>query len=214
MRFLKSKLNCITFAQQRHPNQRGAGPRSIPPPAHEAQHYSRGGDGRGGGGGGGGRHGGSRSHHQQHPHDWDRHQGGHSIVPLPTGGSHSSRNSAANQARRSDGRGPRSTSSGRPQAIAGGSGAASGAARSHGGYGAEQAIPGSIGGGVQAAISSGGVVARAQLPLPLPPPNGQQQMQQQQQLQLQQPAISPQQQPQQAFYTPKGVCPISPQVER
>lgn len=203
---LRAPMNTLR-RMQRHPNQRGAGPRSIPPPAHEAQHYSRGGDGRGGGGGGGGRHGGSRSHHQQHPHDWDRHQGGHSIVPLPTGGSHSSRNSAANQARRSDGRGPRSTSSGRPQAIASGSGAASGAARSHGGYGAEQAIPGSIGGGVQAAISSGGVVARAQLPLPLPPPNGQQQMQQQQQLQLQQPAISPQQQPQQAFYTPKELPP-------
>jgi len=195
---------CVGIFQQRHPNQRGAGPRSIPPPAHEAQHYPR----SSGGGGGGGRHGGSRSHHQSHPHDWDRQQGGHSIVPLPTGGSHSSRNSAANQARRSDGRGTRSTSSGRPQATASGSGATSGAARSHGGYGAEQAIPGSIGGGVQAAISSGGVVARAQLPLPLPPPNAQQQLQQQQ-LQLQQPAISPQQQPQQAFYTPKGVCPFS-----
>ncbi|XP_033173953.1 disintegrin and metalloproteinase domain-containing protein 10 isoform X3 [Drosophila mauritiana] len=207
---LRAPMNTLR-RMQRHPNQRGAGPRSIPPPAHEAQHYPRGGEGRGGGGGGGGRHGGSRSHHQQHPHDWDRHQGGHSIVPLPTGGSHSSRNAAANQARRSDGRGPRSTSSGRPQATT--SGAAREAARSHGGYGAEQAIPGSIGGGVQAAISSGGVVARAQLPLPLPPPNGQQQMQQQQQqLQLQQPAISPQQQPQQAFYTPKGVAPPPLQV--
>ncbi|XP_044251098.1 disintegrin and metalloproteinase domain-containing protein 10 isoform X2 [Drosophila takahashii] len=209
---LRAPMNTLR-RMQRHPNQRGAGPRSIPPPAHEAQHYPR--SGGGGGGGGGRSHGGSRSHHQSHPHDWDRQQGGHSIVPLPTGGSHSSRNSAANQARRSDGRGPRSTSSGRPQATAA-SGSSGGAARSHGGYGAaEQAIPGSIGGGVQAAISSGGVVARAQLPLPLPPPNAQQQLQQHQQqqhLQLQQPAISPQQQPQQAFYTPKGVAPPPLQV--
>ncbi|EDV33103.1 uncharacterized protein Dana_GF22940, isoform A [Drosophila ananassae] len=210
---LRAPMNTLR-RMQRHPHQRGAGPRSIPPPAHEAQHYPRSGEGRSGGGGaggagggGGGRHGGARSHHQSHPHEWDRHQGGHSIVPLPTGGSHASRSSAANQAasRRSDGRGTRSTSSGRPQ------GGASGASRGNGGYAAEQAIPGSIGGGVQAAISSGGVVARAQLPLPLPPPNAQQQVQQQQQqqhLQLQQPhvAVSQQQQPQ-AFYAPKELPP-------
>ncbi|XP_017032221.1 disintegrin and metalloproteinase domain-containing protein 10 isoform X1 [Drosophila kikkawai] len=222
---LRAPMNTLR-RMQRHPHQRGAGPRSIPPPAHEAQHYPRGGDGRSGGGGGGaGRHGGSRSqHHQSHPHEWDRHQGGHSIVPLPTGGSHSSRNAPANQARRSDGRGTRSTSSGRPQAgaAAAAGGSSSGASRSHGGYGAEQALPGTIGGGVQAAISGGGVVARAQLPLPLPPPNAQQlqlqqpqqQQQQPQPLQLQQPALSPQQQQQQqqAFYTPKGVAPPPLQV--
>ncbi|XP_017152309.1 disintegrin and metalloproteinase domain-containing protein 10 isoform X2 [Drosophila miranda] len=206
---LRAPMNTLR-RMQRHQHQRGAGPRSIPPPAHEAQHYPRGGDGRGGGGGG--RHGGSRSHHQAHPHDWDRHQGGHSIVPLPTGGGHVSRSSAANQARRSDGRGTRSTSSGRPLGPVAGAAAAAavggaGGSRAHGGYGAEQAIPGSIGGGVQAAISSGGVVARAQLPLPLPPANALQQQQQQQQQQ----ALSPQQ-PQPAFYAPKAVAPPLLQV--
>ncbi|XP_023032359.1 uncharacterized protein LOC6644248 isoform X3 [Drosophila willistoni] len=200
---LRAPMNTLR-RMQRHPHQRGAGPRSIPPPAHEAQHYPR-----GGGGGGGGRHGGShasRSHHQAHPHEWDRHQGGHSIIPLPTGGSHASRNSQANQARRSDGRGTRSTSSGRPPS--GSAGAASRGA-AHGGYAAEQQVvaappvTGSLGGGVQAAISSGGVVARAQLPLPLPPANALQQQQQQ--------ALSPQQQ-QTAFYTPKGVAPPPLQV--
>ncbi|XP_034475138.1 LOW QUALITY PROTEIN: disintegrin and metalloproteinase domain-containing protein 10 [Drosophila innubila] len=199
---LRAPMNTIR-RMQRHPHQRGAGPRSIPPPAHEAQHYPRGG-GAAGGGGAGGRHGGGRSHHHNaHPHEWDRQQGGHSIVPLPTGGSHASRNSAANQARRSDGRGTRPSSSGRPQPAS--SGAAAGAARS--GYAAEQAVAGgAIGGGVQAAISSGGVVARAQLPLPLP--------QQQQQLQQQQQALSPQQQQQpQAFYAPKGVASPPPALQ-
>ncbi|XP_034098898.2 LOW QUALITY PROTEIN: disintegrin and metalloproteinase domain-containing protein 10 [Drosophila albomicans] len=210
---LRAPMNTIR-RMQRHPHQRGAGPRSIPPPAHEAQHYPRGGGGSsgggaggGGGGGGAGRHGGGRAHHHQnaHPHEWDRHQGGHSIVPLPTGGSHASRNSAANQARRSDGRGTRPSSSGRPQATGG--------ARS--GYGAEQgagagtAGAGAIGGGVQAAISSGGVVARAQLPLPLPQANAQQQQQQQQQQALSPQQQQLQQQPQ-AFYAPKGVAPPPP----
>ncbi|ALC39521.1 kuz [Drosophila busckii] len=205
---LRAPMNTIR-RMQRHPHQRGAGPRSIPPPAHEAQHYPQrgGGGGAGGaggggaGGGGGGRHGSRSHHHNAHPHEWDRQQGGHSIVPLPTGGSHASRNSAANQARRSDGRGPRPSSSGRAPGAAA-------AARS--GYGAEQATTAAgaaaIGGGVQAAISSGGVVARAQLPLPMPPANAQQQQQQQQQ---QQHALSPQQQSQ-AFYAPKGVAPPPP----
>ncbi|KAM8714727.1 hypothetical protein ACLKA7_001136 [Drosophila subpalustris] len=203
---LRAPMNTIR-RMQRHPHQRGAGPRSIPPPAHEAQHYPRGGGAAGGGGGGGagGRHGGGRSHHHNaHPHEWDRHQGGHSIVPLPTGGSHASRNSAANQARRSDGRGTRPSSSGRPQ-LTGGAGAAAAAGAARSGYGAEQAgagagAGGAIGGGVQAAISSGGVVARAQLPLPLP------QQQQQQQQQALSPLQQQQQQPQ-AFYAPKELPP-------
>ncbi|XP_064554342.1 disintegrin and metalloproteinase domain-containing protein 10 isoform X1 [Drosophila montana] len=116
---LRAPMNTLR-RMQRHPNQRGAGPRSIPPPAHEAQHYPRGGGagGAAGGAAGGGRHGGGARghHHNAHPHEWDRHQGGHSIIPLPTGGGHSSRSSAANQARRSDGRGARPSSSGRPQA--------------------------------------------------------------------------------------------------
>ncbi|KAH8418841.1 hypothetical protein KR222_003386, partial [Zaprionus bogoriensis] len=212
---LRAPMNTLR-RMQRHPHQRGAGPRSIPPPAHEAQHYPRPAGGAGGAGGrhGGGGGGGGRSHHHNaHGQEWDRHQGGHSIVPLPTGGSHASRNSAANQARRSDGRGARPSSSGRPQASGAGGAARSGYAAAGGEAGAGAgAGAGSIGGGVQAAISSGGVVARAQLPLPLPQANAQQQ---QQHLQLQQHQLSPQlqqqqqqqQQQPQAYYAPKELPP-------
>ncbi|XP_030377624.1 disintegrin and metalloproteinase domain-containing protein 10 [Scaptodrosophila lebanonensis] len=197
---LRAPMNTLR-RMQRHPHQRGAGPRSIPPPAHEAQQYPRGGGG--GGGGPPGRHHPRSHHHGAHPHEWDRQQGGHSIVPLPTGGSHGSRGAghpstaaAAANSRRSDGRGARPSSSGRPQSSAGPRSAAA-----HGGY-AEQAGVGGIGGGVQAAISSGGVVARAQLPLPMPPASAQQQ---------QQHALSPQQQQQQqqqqAYYAPKELPP-------
>ncbi|XP_037957354.1 disintegrin and metalloproteinase domain-containing protein 10 homolog isoform X2 [Teleopsis dalmanni] len=71
---LRAPMN--TLRRMRHPHNRGAGPRSIPPPVHE-----------------------QRSHHRNHPPDWDRREAhrsqaagvSNSIVPQHSGGSHASR---------------------------------------------------------------------------------------------------------------------------
>ncbi|XP_067621721.1 disintegrin and metalloproteinase domain-containing protein 10 isoform X2 [Eurosta solidaginis] len=66
---LRAPMNTLR-RMQRHHHGRGAGPRSIPPPAHEQRGAPSG------------------HHRSANTHHWDRQQGGHSVVPLPTGGPH------------------------------------------------------------------------------------------------------------------------------
>ncbi|XP_050319358.1 uncharacterized protein LOC126752527 isoform X1 [Bactrocera neohumeralis] len=199
---LRAPMNTLR-RMQRHHQGRGAGPRSIPPPAHE----QRGGVA-------------TNSHHRSaHPHHWDRHQGGHSVVPLPTGGPQHSHHHASG----------RTSASGATAAAASGRAPANGRgsrpstrptsgtrSTTHGGY-ADVPPPGLIVGGVATGVSSGGgvgvgvsggvpngallvsggsgggvgggpsagVIARQQMPLPLPPTGAVQAQQQQQQQQVQ-----------------------------
>ncbi|XP_075149957.1 zinc-dependent metalloprotease kuz isoform X2 [Haematobia irritans] len=68
---LRAPMN--TLRRMRHPHGRSAGPRSIPPPVHDARS------------------------HRNYPPDWDRHHrsghggGGGAAVPLPASSSHASR---------------------------------------------------------------------------------------------------------------------------
>ncbi|XP_054744302.1 disintegrin and metalloproteinase domain-containing protein 10 [Anastrepha obliqua] len=205
---LRAPMNTLR-RMQRHHQGRGAGPRSIPPPAHEQ---------RGGGGAASG------NHRSAHPHHWDRHQGGHSVVPLPTGGPHHVHNAGGRAAATgasavaASGRTPANGRSSRPSTRPS-SGTRS---TTHGGYGdipptglvvggvpTGVGVSSGVGGGVPngALIVSGsgggngpsaGVIARQQMPLPLPPTSAvqAQQLQQQQQQQQVQATLS------QAYYAP------------
>ncbi|XP_036343377.1 disintegrin and metalloproteinase domain-containing protein 10 homolog [Rhagoletis pomonella] len=209
---LRAPMNTLR-RMQRHHQGRGAGPRSIPPPAHEQRGAAT-----------------SAHHRSTHPHNWDRHQGGHSIVPLPTGGPHHNHHAsgrapaiAANAAAAS-GRTPANGRSSRPSTRPS-SGTRS---TTHGGY-ADAPPPGLVVGGVPTGVGVGsgggngvpngalvvggagssggpsaGVIARQQIPLPLPPTGAvqAQHLQQQQQQQQVQATLS------QAFYAPpKAVAP-------
>ncbi|XP_059220422.1 disintegrin and metalloproteinase domain-containing protein 10 isoform X2 [Stomoxys calcitrans] len=200
---LRAPMN--TLRRMRHPHGRSAGPRSIPPPVHDARS------------------------HRNYPPDWDRHHrpgagGGGAAVALPPSSSHASRSAAA---------GPPSGGGGR--SSGGGGGGAGRSSRSNGsrqpsssrsgGQHGYADMPPSVGpssnnpnvvvgggglhmgggnGGVSlagpASSSSsgagGGALSRAQMPLPALPSNAQTQQQQ-----------SQQQLPQQAYYAPKVVVP-------
>ncbi|XP_004530918.1 uncharacterized protein LOC101455868 isoform X2 [Ceratitis capitata] len=220
---LRAPMNTLR-RMQRHHQGRGAGPRSIPPPAHEQR----------GAVAAGGQH-----HRSAHPHHWDRHQGGHSVVPLPTGGPHNSHHHAA---------GGRTSASGASAAAVSSRAAANGRSSrpstrptsgtrstTHGGY-ADAPPAGLIVGGIPTGVGgtsnsvgggggvmpnsallvsggggnggavvgpSAGVIARQQMPLPLPPTGAvqAQQLQQQQQQQVQATLT-------QAYYAPpKAVAP-------